>query len=335
MSDNLQNGYAICFNSWLFDERIQNELRLLLLIASLSAKNGYCHASNEYLGEKLNKSADTISAGIAKLKKYGYIDTEVEKFGAVITNRKIRILALEKTNQSPTENLPSADGIQAENDTNSADLPTANGKFAVANGKNMDGERKICRSSYNVCARINNTSRDNYKPLKLQANLTPLPPTLVLPDFLDPTLWEQYLAYKKERKEKLSKQGIAMKFSEWSKWHAEGIDVNGCIKTAMANEWQGVFKPKSSNQQQQNSQLTIEDVRRFGGDVEYYLKSIQDSEVLNRQLYGEDYIDIEPIEKKGVLSYLGSSTINKKQKNDEKYVKELKCNNSQIWGVYA
>lgn len=35
-----------------------------------------------------------------------------------------------------------------------------------------------------------------------------------------------------------------MKFSEWAKWADEGIDVNACIREAMANEWQGVFKPK-------------------------------------------------------------------------------------------
>ena len=37
-----------------------------------------------------------------------------------------------------------------------------------------------------------------------------------------------------------------MKFSEWAKWASEGIDVNACIREAMANEWQGVFKPKPS-----------------------------------------------------------------------------------------
>jgi len=37
-----------------------------------------------------------------------------------------------------------------------------------------------------------------------------------------------------------------MKFSEWAKWADEGVDVNACIREAMANEWQGVFKPKPS-----------------------------------------------------------------------------------------
>ena len=93
---------------------------------------------------------------------------------------------------------------------------------------------------------------NNYKPItkpiaktitKPIAGETPLPP---LPDFIDPELWEQYLAYKKERKEKLSMQGVQMKFLQWGKWASEGIDVNACIREAMANEWQGVFKPKGA-----------------------------------------------------------------------------------------
>lgn len=229
MSDNLQNGYAVCFNSWLFDERIQNELRLLILISSLSAKEGYCYASNEYLGEKLGKSKDWASSGVTKLKNLGYIEVELQKFGAVVTNRKIKIVALENAARPRTENPTSADG---ENQ--------------VADGKSNVRERKIQRPPYNVCARMNNTSNNQLQALKLQAfNNTPLPPKPSLPDFLDPALWEQYLAYKKERREKLTQKGIEMKFSEWAKWSAEGIDVNACIREAMANEWQGVFKPKT------------------------------------------------------------------------------------------
>ena len=221
MSDNLQNGYAVCFNSWLFDERIQNELRLLLLISSLSAKEGYCYASNEYLGEKLGKSKDWASSGVTKLKNLGYIEVELQKFGAVVTNRKIKIVALENAARPRTENPTSADG------------------------KSNVREREIQRPPYNVCARNNNTSQENYKLLKLQANNNPLPPKGVsLPDFIDPNLWQEYLAYKKERREKLSSKGIEMKFSEWAKWANEGIDVNECLREAMRNEWQGVFKPK-------------------------------------------------------------------------------------------
>ena len=267
MSDNLQNGYAVCFNSWLFDERIQNELRLLILISSLSAKEGYCYASNEYLGEKLGKSKDWASSGVTKLKNLGYIEVELQKFGAVVTNRKIKIVALENAARPRTENPTSADG---ENQ--------------VADGKSNVREREIQRPPYNVCARNNNTSQENYKLLKLQANNNPLPPKGVsLPDFIDPNLWQEYLAYKKERREKLSTKGIEMKFSEWAKWASEGIDVNACIREAMRNEWQGVFPPKPSYKTQNGLSLSVEDVRRFGGDVSYYIESTKETNQIASQ----------------------------------------------------
>lgn len=248
MNENLNNGYAICFNSWLLDERIQNELRLLLLISSLSAKEGYCYASNEYLGEKLGKSKDWASSGVTKLKNLGYVEVELQKFGAVVTNRKIKIVALENAARPRTENRTSADGEKP-----------------VADGKSNVREQQIDRPPYNVCARMNNTSSNQLQALKLQAsNNTPLPPKPSLPDFLDPALWEQYLAYKKERKEKLSKQGIEMKFSEWAKWSAEGIDVNACIREAMANEWQGVFRPKTQKRQTEQQSVDYDDLARFG-----------------------------------------------------------------------
>jgi len=94
MSENIKDGYAICFNRWLFDDRIRAQLPLLLLISSLSAKEGYCYASNQYFAEKFKTSSVTVSKWISELKKYGYIETEDEKFGAVVTNRKIRIVDL-------------------------------------------------------------------------------------------------------------------------------------------------------------------------------------------------------------------------------------------------
>lgn len=228
MSDNLQNGYAICFNSWLFDERIQNELRLLLLISSLSAKEGYCYANNDYLASKLNKTAVWVSSAISKLKKCGYIEVELQKFGAVVTNRKIKLLALNNEEQPPLKNPLTADKENLN-----------------AVKENFNGGAENFEPPYNVCARNNNTSQEKYKLLKLQANNNPLPPEGVsLPDFIDPNLWQEYLAYKKERREKLTQKGIEMKFSEWAKWDAEGIDVNECLREAMRNEWQGVFPPK-------------------------------------------------------------------------------------------
>ena len=86
-----------------------------------------------------------------------------------------------------------------------------------------------------------------------------------LPDFIDRELWEKYLAYKSERGEKLSRIGIKMKFAQWRKWHDEGIDVNECIRTAIANDWQGVFKPKK----QKKAKETEKDIDEMS-DNEFY-----------------------------------------------------------------
>lgn len=86
-----------------------------------------------------------------------------------------------------------------------------------------------------------------------------------LPDFIDRELWEKYLAYKSERGEKLSRIGLQMKFAQWRKWHDEGIDVNECIRTAIANDWQGVFKPKK----QKKAKETEKDIDEMS-DNEFY-----------------------------------------------------------------
>lgn len=88
------DGYSICFNEWLFDKKIKNELGLLLIISSLSAERGYCYASNKYLADIFNTREETISRRIKKLEKRGYIITEYKKRGAEIKQRYLRLTKL-------------------------------------------------------------------------------------------------------------------------------------------------------------------------------------------------------------------------------------------------
>lgn len=106
----MNKGYAICFNEWALDENIKNELRLLLIISSLTAKDGYCFASNNYLAELFAETEQTISKKIKNLENYGYIEIEYEKRGWEITNRKIRLTKIlmddyEKSQQTINKNL--------------------------------------------------------------------------------------------------------------------------------------------------------------------------------------------------------------------------------------
>lgn len=84
------NGYAICFNEWIFDKDIKNELNLLLIISSLCAK-GYCYATNTYFSELFDIPEQTISRKIKKLEQKNYITIEYKKRGCEIIARYIRL----------------------------------------------------------------------------------------------------------------------------------------------------------------------------------------------------------------------------------------------------
>lgn len=93
-------GYSICFNEWLFDTNIKNELHILLLISSLCAKEGFCFASNSYLAERFNIDEATISRKIKKLEKLNYINITYIKRGCEIQKREIRLTKLSINEQN-------------------------------------------------------------------------------------------------------------------------------------------------------------------------------------------------------------------------------------------
>lgn len=87
----IHDGYSLCFNEWVLDTRIKNELPLLLIISSLTAKTGECFASNKYFAELFNVDEVTVSRWIKKLINNHYIVADYEKRGAEVIKRKLRL----------------------------------------------------------------------------------------------------------------------------------------------------------------------------------------------------------------------------------------------------
>lgn len=74
--------------------------RLYSEVASLANKNGYCFATNEYLGEIFGKSIEHVSRTISTLQKHGYLNLIIE------SGFKRRIyLNFDLCNQSDDENI--------------------------------------------------------------------------------------------------------------------------------------------------------------------------------------------------------------------------------------
>ena len=70
--------FAVIPATVLFNNELKpNEKLLYALITALSNKEGYCYASNKYLGEKLGVDHKTVSRWIANLRKYNYLVIDI------------------------------------------------------------------------------------------------------------------------------------------------------------------------------------------------------------------------------------------------------------------
>lgn len=81
MNDENKIGYyAIIPSTILFNEKIKaNEKLLYAVITVLSNKEGYCFASNSYLGRLLNAQPHTISKWVSHLKELGFVCLDIIK----------------------------------------------------------------------------------------------------------------------------------------------------------------------------------------------------------------------------------------------------------------
>ncbi|MDU7070059.1 helix-turn-helix domain-containing protein [Campylobacter ureolyticus] len=155
-------GYGICFNEWLFDERIKSELALLIYISSLSAKNGYCFATNKHFADKFKVSQVTISRQISKLQKLNFISIKNKKVGSVIVTREITINKLkDKKHDYQKEQQPLTQTITAVNKND-------NGLYLYNNTSlnNISSEQKKQTKTKTKTETNNNDFTNQTYPLK-------------------------------------------------------------------------------------------------------------------------------------------------------------------------
>ena len=244
----------------------------LMALADFSDDEGYCYPSYEVLAKKISKSKRTAIRAVEKLAELGFLKKEKRELndGTSRTNLYKIVGENERVTQTPPMMTNEKERVT------SMTLPSDTDDTPRVTSMTPCSDKGVTPINITTNRTVNRTIKE--------PSINPLPPKgVLLPDFIDPNLWQEYLAYKKERREKLSSKGIEMKFSEWAKWHAEGIDVNECLREAMRNEWQGVFPPKPSYKTQNGLSLSVEDVRRFGGDVSYYIESTRETNAIVNQ----------------------------------------------------
>ena len=173
------SGYAICYNKWLFDKEIKDELRLLLLISSYSAPEGFCYATNEHFAEKFKEDTTTISKKISRLEDLGYIRIESKKKGCIVLQRKIFINDFEKinidkitvgenTNRTISENTNRTVGENAKyNIINLNNNINNTNNIIKENIKRKEKKIEIDNFSYEICLQIKNLVA-NKKKIKIE-----------------------------------------------------------------------------------------------------------------------------------------------------------------------
>ena len=67
------------------------------------------------------------------------------------------------------------------------------------------------------------------------------------PSFISPDIWQDFCQYKKERKESYAQTGLKAFLSKLEKLNAKGSNVDEALLETMANDWRGVFEPKTSS----------------------------------------------------------------------------------------
>ncbi len=82
--------YSIITANVRYDNRLTDSEKLLFAeITSLSNKNGYCTASNNYFAQLYEVVKETISRRISKLHSLGYLHIEIVKHGKEVKQRKL------------------------------------------------------------------------------------------------------------------------------------------------------------------------------------------------------------------------------------------------------
>ena len=205
----------------------------LMALADFADDDGYCFPSYEVLAKKISKSKRTAIRAVEKLTELGFLQKEKRELKDGTSSANLYKILSE--NERVTQTHPRVTNEKER--VTSMTLPSDTDDTPRVTSMTPCSDKGV--TPINIT-----TNRTVSRTIK-EPSINPLPPKgILLPDFIDPTLWQDYLAYKKERKEKLTQKGIEAKFSEWTKWASEGIDVNECIREAIRNEWQGVFKPK-------------------------------------------------------------------------------------------
>ena len=246
--------YWFCLNEWLFDERIKNELSLLIYISSLSAEKWYAFASNEHFAKTFKTTKETISRKIKKLEKCGHIKIKYEMRWTEIISREIRLTKISSVEWQENQPLTKISSVEWQENQPTIDENVKDNITSINN--NIYSEEYIWEDaqknfSFKNSPKISETEKmENSEKI---SETTPTPPKPPRPQVGGKNLKNTSLEF-------LAK--IALEIESW-----ENPKVPEFIKSEQVSEWHKFVlywtEPDKNGKIRANKEKTFEIRRRW------------------------------------------------------------------------
>lgn len=202
----------------------------------------YLYREGDSFVETYKTSKHIISKALSLLKDKGLIETY--KNGNLIfysvNTSKIKEFSADFAKKSLTSQ-------SKKNDLASEKNNFAKSKFLTSQSENFDAYTYTDKKAENQAEKTQKKSEADATHLGSRKSQKVFLSVADKPSFVSPDIWQDFCQYKKERKESYTQTGLKAFLSKLEKINAKGANVNEALLETMANDWRGVFEPKTSS----------------------------------------------------------------------------------------
>ena len=202
----------------------------------------YLYREGDSFVETYKTSKHIISKALSLLKDKGLIETY--KNGNLIfysvNTSKIKEFSADFAKKSLTSQ-------SKKNDLASEKNNFAKSKFLTSQSENFDAYTYTDKKAENQAEKTQKKSEASATHLGSGKSQKVFLSVDDKPSFVSPDIWQDFCQYKKERKESYAQTGLKAFLSKLEKINAKGANVDEALLETMANDWRGVFEPKTNS----------------------------------------------------------------------------------------
>lgn len=243
----------------------------------------YLYREGDSFVETYKTSKHIISKALSLLKNKGLIETY--KNGNLIfysvNTSKIKEFSADFAKKSLTSQSKKTDLSSKKNNF-------AKSKFLTSQSENFDAYTYTDKKTENQAEKTQKKSEADATHLGSRKSQKVFLSVADKPSFVSPDIWQDFCQYKKERKESYAQTGLKAFLSKLEKLNAKGANVNEALLETMANDWRGVFEPKTNSNAKSKKGANAESVNSSFNEWLNKYHANEQGEIIDA--YCENYI---------------------------------------------